>query len=351
MIGGINKNMSEKAYRKVMLDSSSSLKDFCIDRRLYQRRYILGEVVEDKFSQAILMGQLVDLLLLEPHLFDEKFAMSACASSPTGLMMAFIEALYKYTKEAMNEEGEITKSFEEISKAAYEESGFKIKYETVITKFAGSDAEIFYNELLEVRMKGLTVVTTQDVTTAEIIVEELKNNYVTKDIVNLVDSDRYVVRNQFQIEGYDVYDHKFKSMIDKVVFDYTTKTIDIYDLKCIWSVEGFYEDYYLYRRSYLQAYLYWKAVCSLTIPPESEWYGYTVHFPKFIVCDSINYYNPLIYELTFEDLKDAYEGFEYKGRTYPGVKELIVSLKWAQENNIWNISMNNYNSNGVVKLK
>jgi hypothetical protein len=51
-----------------------------------------------------------------------------------------------------------------------------------------------------------------------------------------------------------------------------------------------------------------------------------------------------------ENMQDAYEGFEYKGRQYPGVKQLIGDLKWALENDKWNISRENYLSNGVVKL-
>jgi hypothetical protein len=48
---------------------------------------------------------------------------------------------------------------------------------------------------------------------------------------------------------------------------------------------------------------------------------------------------------------DAYNGFEYKGRTYPGVKQIIADLKWATENDLWNITRENYLNNGVVNIK
>jgi hypothetical protein len=48
---------------------------------------------------------------------------------------------------------------------------------------------------------------------------------------------------------------------------------------------------------------------------------------------------------------EAYVGFEHKGRLYPGVKQLIADLQWAIENDVWNISRENYLSNGLVKLK
>ena len=168
---------------------------------------------------------------------------------------------------------------------------------------------------------------------------------------NLVNSVRYDVRNQAQIEGYSVENHLFKSMMDKVIIDHEEKTIQVYDLKCTWSVENFYEEYYLYRRAYIQAYLYYCAAEQIRMENDSEKSDYEVLPPRFIVCDSTNYYSPLIYTLTKKDLVDAFEGFEHKGRKYTGVKELIEDLIWAQENDTWNISRKNYLSNGVVNIK
>lgn len=341
---------TESNYRAKAIDSSSSLKEFSMDRKKYYRKYILGETVEDKDTQAATIGRVVETLLLEPELFDEKFYMSACASAPTSLMLAFVEALYKFTKEATDDNGNVTRSFEDISKDAYAESGFKIKYDAVISKFVGSDAEIYYNEIRKVRGQNLTVVTTEDVTNAEKIVEELRNNPVTKDVVNLVNSPRYTVYNQLQVEGYVLDNHEFKSMMDKVVIDHEECKIQVYDLKCTWSVENFLEEYYLYRRAYIQALLYYKAALHFMNNTE-DIRGYRVEPPRFIVCDSTNYYNPLIYTLSDKDIEDAYNGFTHKNREYTGVATLIKDLKWALENNVWNISRENSINNGLVNIR
>jgi hypothetical protein len=343
------KAKTETTYRAINLDSSSSLKEFSLVRKKYYKKYVAGETVEDKDTQAATTGRIVETLLLEPDEFDNRFYMSACATAPTGLMLAFVEALYKFTKEATDENGEVKRTFEEIAKDAYVESGFKIKFDAVIGKFVGSDSEIFYNEMRTVKSKGLTVVTTEDVTNAEKIVQELRSNSFTHEVINLVSSVRWEVVNQIQVEGYVVDGHQFKSMMDKVVIDHEKKTVQVYDLKCTWSVENFLEEYYLYRRAYIQAFLYWKA--AIHMKNEMDISDYDVLPPNFIVCDSTNYYSPLIYSLDMEDILDAYEGFEYKGRCYPGVKSLIEDLKWAREMNIWNVSRSNYISNGVVKLR
>jgi len=347
MIKGATK--TEATYRALNIDSSSSLKDFSVDRKKYYRKYISGEYVEEQDNKAATVGRIVETLLLEPDQFDKRFFMSSCASAPTGLMLAFVEGLYKFTAEATDDNGNITREFEDIAKDAYAESGFKIKFDAVLSKFVGSDAEIYYKEIREVRSKHLTVITTEDVSNAEKIVEELKTNSITANIVNLVNSARYSVENQLQVEGFNVDDHLFKSMMDKVIVDHEQRTIQVYDLKCTWSVENFYEEYYLYRRAYIQAYLYWKA--AVAFKNENDIGDYEISPIKFIVCDSTNYMSPLIYELSMENLLEAYNGFEHKGRTYPGVKQLIKELNWAIENNIWNISMNNYLNNGVVNIK
>ncbi len=349
MIAG--KSRTEKEYRAVSMDSSSSLKEFSTNRKAYHKKYILGEKVEEEDSKASIIGRLVETLLLEPEEFDNRFYMSVCLSTPTGLMLVFVEALYKHTAAATDEFGSVNRPFVDLFLDAYNDSGFKIKADAVLNKFQGSDAEIYYDELRKVRSKGLTVITSDDVTNAERIVTELKTNFATSEVVNLVNSAKWSVHNQMQIEGYSVNGHLFKSMMDKVIVDHEQRTIQVYDLKCVWSVEGFYEEYYLYRRAYIQAYLYYHAARSLTINQNSELYGYEVLLPKFIVCDSTNYYNPLIYALTGDDLLDAYEGFEHKGKKYPGVASLIKDLQWATENNIWNISRENYINNGVVNIK
>jgi hypothetical protein len=319
-----------------------------MDRKKYHKKYILNQVVEDEESKAATTGRLVETLLMEPHLFDEKFHISTCMSTPTAMMLDFVEALYKYTVEATAEDGTITRSFEDMCKDAYADAGFKITLEAVLKKFIGSEAEIYYKEIREVRSKNLTVVTTKEIENAEKIVNELRTNTVTADIVNLVNDTQYSVFNQLQVEGYEVFGHMFKSMMDKVIVDHKAKTVQVYDLKCTWSVENFYSEYYLYRRAYIQGFLYHKA--AETWASEMGYGDYEILLPKFIVCDSTNYANPLVYKMTQDSMTNAMNGFEYKGREYPGVVQLIEDLKWTLENDIWNISRENHINNGVVNL-
>ena len=341
---------TERAYRNVLLDSYSSLKDFADDKKKYYKRYVEGQKVEEEENKAMTMGSLVETLLWERDLFDKKFKMSECEKTSTGIMLNFVTALVKCTIDSIDPEtNQVSKDFEELSREAHELSGFKISYEAVIKKFAGSDDEIYFNELLEVTVNNLIVVGVKEVTNAERIVDELKNNSVTSEIINRISSERWETINQLQIERFEIDGYTLKGMLDYLEIDHLNKVVYPYDLKCTWAVERFFEDGYLYRRYYIQAYVYYTAVKHY-IASREDLKGYRVEYMRFIVCDSINYFNPLIYCVTDELMDDAYWGFTHRGRKYVGVGEIIKGLKFAQEMNVWNISMENYLSKGVVEL-
>ena len=342
--------LTEQDYRDVNMDSSSSVKEFSLDRKKYYRKYILKDNITDKDTQAIMMGHLVETLLWEPHLFDDKFYMSSCVSVPTGLMLAFVEAMYTHTKAATNEDGVVESTFEELAQLAYEDSGFKIKFDAVVSKFADSDAMVYFEEICTVRSNNLQVVDSNDVNNAEKIVAELQSNPITANIVNQVTNHRFTVLDQHKVVGYNVLEHNAKSMMDRVIIDHQEKTIQVYDLKCTWSVENFYREYYLFRRTYIQAHFYFRA-CTHLRDNDPDLKNYVVEYPKFIVCDSINYFSPLIYTLDRGDMEDALSGFTYKSRIYPGVSEILDNLKWAKDHDCWNISKTAAEAGGVINIK
>src|SRR5690349_15254125 len=163
---------TEKEYRAVEMDSSSSLKEFSLDRKKYYKKYVKGEKVEEEEqTKAAVVGQIVETLLFEKDTFDNKFYMSSLAKAPTGKMLDFVEALYKRTREATDDDGNVTKEFKELAAEAHKDSGFDWKLDVVLGKFIGRGPEIYYKEIRNVRSKGLTVVTVDDVTNAERIVE------------------------------------------------------------------------------------------------------------------------------------------------------------------------------------
>jgi hypothetical protein len=342
---------SEKEYRSISLNSYSSLKDFSVDRKKYHKKYIMKEKIKEKDTKASNMGRLVETLLMEPDKFDDLFFMSTCVKIPGGMLGDFIYKLSELISENTDDDGVLKGDFEDHAMEAYKASGFKIAFATVLKKLDEPENQLYYEECLKVNYYEMSMVTTQDVTNAEKIVEGLKEGLATSHIVNIEPSDTFDVYDQLKISDYTIDGMRLKSMLDKVIVNLKKKTIHIYDLKCTWSVENFFKEYYLYRRSYIQAFLYYHAVKHLTEVEGSTIEGFDIKLPAFIVCDSVNYYDPLVYQLTEKDMKEAYDGFEYQGKTYPGVGEIIANLQWAIENDVWGMSKTNYEQQGNIPLK
>lgn len=339
-------NDLEKEYRAIKMDSSSSLKEFTKDRKKYHKRYVLGEDIKDEESKAVTMGRLVETKLLEPELFDDRFIPSLCENIPTGLMLDFVNSLFdNYINNVKNNS---ESKFSELLEIAYKESGYKISFERVISTFNTTDARLYFEEKLKVYENNLTIVSLKDVANAENIVEQLRNNEFTK-VVNIVSDKYHTVKNQYKVVGVNYKGLLLKGMFDKVIINHKLKTIQVYDLKCTWSVENFYNEYYIKNLSYIQSAIYHILATSEFKDLINE--GYILNPIKYIVCDSIGYYDPLIYVLYENNLQDAINGFSHRGNYYPGVDEIVENIIFAKENDIWNISRENYYNNGTVILK
>ena len=161
MIDGTKIVKGEKEYRAVLMDSSSSIKVFSQNRKKYYKLFIEGKKDdEDDDTKAILTGKCVETLLWEAELFDSKFYLSSILKAPTGKMLSFVNALVKLTFDCSDEEGNVTRSFEDMATEARSTAEFDWSLKVILDKFIGKDPEIYYNEIRQVRSNGLSVVTT-----------------------------------------------------------------------------------------------------------------------------------------------------------------------------------------------
>lgn len=349
----IGEKRSVKEYRQLDRLSASDLRLFTLDRRKFFRIVVMKEQEKEKeeYSKSLLIGDIVHTLLLTPNEFDNKFLMSICPAPPTGLMLAFTEALYKHTMLSSDEEGNVGREFEEIAKDAHAESGFKQTLEVVLKKFKDSNAELYYDELRKAKAVKKTVVCVEDRGMAEKIVERVKTHPHTRDAFEGVsrEPERYIVYNELQIDDFEVDELPMKAMLDRVIIDRDRETITIYDPKVVWEVDRFYREYYLKRRADIQGYIYFKALFNYNFGDFTE--DYVINFPIFVACDSANFYAPINYQMTADDIDRAYDGFEEGGRKYEGVKDIIANIKWCQESGDWTTTKDINANNGFSYLK
>lgn len=347
--------MTERQYRAVEVDSYSSIKDFLENRNKYYKKWVLKEDLKEEETSSLKNGSLVDCLLYTPEEFESRFSLSS-VQEPTGQMLKFVKALFSKTIDYTNDEGSITRSFESISKEAYNDVKFdrngnvvdfkRDSYEKVIEKFVGSDAELYYNALRN--NYGKTVVELSHVQNAEKTVYELKNNWVTREIISRENSKRFEVYKQFPIL-FSYMNYPLKGLLDQLELDHEERTIQPIDGKTCWDNEREFQTNWFKYKYYIQAAVYYLAAKHWA---EVEGWGHYKTLPmKFVVADSSNYQNPLIYTTDEENLNQGLHGFHMRGKYYPGVEAAIEDLKWHKETNIWEISRENFENKGVVKIK
>lgn len=341
----LDRKMDEKEYRSLPLLSSSDIRLFSLNKREFYKTKVLGEVKKERMSSAMLLGSVVHALLLEPQEFDSKFYLTTC-NKPTALMLAFVESLFNYTLANMDEDGEITEDFGELCRLAHIDSGYKITLEQVIKKFSGSNAEDYYRELRDSVAKGLEVVTMDDLGIANRIVEIVKND---EFVGHYFQEDNDL--NEIKVEGFELDGVEFKSMLDKVHAEHIDKTLQVIDLKVVFDVNNFYYEYFLKKRADIQAYVYWKALESGKADLGFDYSDYVILPPIFMAIDSGCFHSPIVYELSYQDLKMAYEGFEENNKKYIGVKTILEDLKWSQSMNLWTRSKQNYINKGITKIR
>jgi hypothetical protein len=337
---------TDTSYFQKEKDSSSSLKMFADDKRKYKKYIIDGKKREDEENKAMLIGNIVDCQISTPEEFDNRFYTSTEIEVPTGAMLTFINALYKNRETATDELGVVTLDFQELAELAYSDAEIKKpKFEAFIEKF-NKEGRNYFDLLCQTKPKNLTVISPMDLENAGKVIDGLRSSENTGRIIRQINDDRYDVYNQLIIEC-EVFGLEMKMMLDKVEVDNEEKTITPRDIKVTWNVEDFYKEYYLYRKAYIQEAVYHIGV--------QEWAkinypDYVVKPFEFVVADSINYMHPLIYQSNSVNLDKAINGFIHNNTKHKGVKQLIEELIWHKENNVWDISYENYKNNGIVRL-
>jgi hypothetical protein len=354
--------MTEAEYRALPIDSYSTIKVFLDDRKKYYRKFILKDLTEEEEQTPYTkFGSLFDCLRLTPNEFEDKFAL-ALTQVPTGQYLKLVEQLMKVTIASLNEHGEVTREVEDMLLDAYNQVKYdrnqnivdfkRDSFEAAKAKFMNSELHMYYRQLRD--SYGKIVIEPSDVEKAQAIVNELNSNEFTRDIMTISNSDeKYKVHRQLPIIGkfeVDGMDFPLKCLLDMLVIDYVNKTITIYDLKTVWDNEREFTQNYFKYKYYIQMAVYFYLVVQWKKTQE-ELKDFGVYYPRFIAVDSNNYKSPLIYTTNSANFDQGMNGFFIRGKYYPGVTKAITDMIWHKETGIWNISKDNYESKGIVRVQ
>lgn len=342
--------LTEKEYRALNLDSYSTVKIFLDDRKKYYRKFVLKEEVKENQSQEsedIRFGGLVDCLMFTPEEFDSKYIVTI-AVRPSGQMETFVNFMYRLTKEATNDMGDLTRTILELMTDAYEllrnttaNKKLRDSFETFQKKFIID--RVGFDYYTELRDRGdKLVVTSEEVEQAHKVVDYLVNHPHTSRIFNSVTNERYEVIRQLIITG-EVEGLLVKMMADLTIIDHQEKVIDIYDLKVMGNIDIFPYNF-LKLKYYIQLAMYTTLV-RLMYP------DYRVNPVKFITVDKYRYMDPIIVTTNEDDYKNAINGFMLSNHRYKGLNDTINDIKFHKNINIWTSTREAQENNGLVTLK
>lgn len=347
--------LSEKVYRAKEKDSYSSLALFDESRKKYYLKFIVGEKTDDEDTHASLLGNLVDCIIFTPDEFDEKFVMSVFTRG-SGQMWDFVDELWSLTLKHLSDDNELTVSITSLMEDAFNNIKFDITgkevkfkgkdFKWLVTEFDKSDVKGYYQEKRANFGKKVVALNQQE--QANNIVEDLYSTEWTSEILERQTDERYEIFNQLTVE-YKIEDLPVKSMLDKVEIDHSNKNIQLYDGKVTFVGEGFS---YRYRtkRYYIQAGTYHLALTEWVKQNRPDLADYEILPMIFIVADSTRQSIPLLFKVKSSGITEALNGFVVNGYTYKGVYQIVKEILWHRSQELWNISMNNFNNNGIVEI-
>lgn len=356
---------SEQEYRKISGLNCSMLKVYDEDPGIFYQEFILGSPRKEKESSALTIGSIVDFILLDcngnmsefEQRMGEKFGMFSGVRS-TAQAFDLADELFKITIRDVGEDGVVRSSLEDRMKEALLILQEKEKYKgktwekdkgKIAEDFNKTAGEYFKSKLENV---GKTIVDSWQLEKAKSIVQQAQGDEFMGAYINQESGDEVEIIKkhviEFEMQGrYQKWQCKMEQ--DETRIDHENEVIYRNDYKTAYDNEDF--DYsYLKRRYYLQDAFYY--IGTKIWAKRSGFEHYKIEPMSFIVLDtSVNCRRPLIYNSNGDHVERGLNGFEYRGRKYRGVLELIELVDWANENSIWNIDRTNYINKGLVPLK
>lgn len=355
-------------YRKIDALNYSSIVTFDKSPVQFYEEFILGLPKEDDDTSHSLLGNLIDDIILTAkgdatefeQIFSDRYALLTGEPSSTAQGFMLADELFKITKRFIVD-GQVTEEFEPRFREAFDNIQRAGKYKGKTVEWAIDDfnvknktgispAEYFKSKMDNIGK--LVVSEGLKLRALEISSYTLKDEFTSSllDLTNEVDGIEKLPKFPIDFTYKGEYGSiKGKCEVDLLIIDHNKKLVLPYDLKSTYD-NTIFPFNYIKKRYYIQAAWYSVGVTSFMMNNDLQ--DYKLEPYQFISVDtSKNNRRPLIYKLDEQNLNDAWEGFSINSSKFKGVKELVDSIVWANENKIWNISKKAYEQNGIIDLE
>jgi hypothetical protein len=288
---------------------------------------------EDETSEAITIGDGVDLLITQgDDSFEKKFFM-ATVERPTAQMGDYVWNLF------------INRNNSNAEDIAYSTVGFKRDTLEKVKERFKTEGKPYYDELIAAEEK--TVISPTQFNSIQLIKKSLTENpYTAKYLVN---SDRFLVH--FQVSVRFTYDDvECKGLLDVLCYDRVTNELFPIDIKTTGTSINFWNFTFYKHRYDFQAAFYFYGLTQTELSDYCEGNTPILKPFRFIVESQKFSGTPLTYEVSDKTLEIGQFGGEVDGRYYEGFKQAIERYKWHTDNDLWDYRMEDYKNEGVRQI-
>jgi hypothetical protein len=288
---------------------------------------------EEKSSEALSFGSLVDCLLTSPEEVDKRF-IKVPESAPTGQLLTYTEylaGLYELSDDAYNQAYVVSQAKKDSPEK------MKEKFDLI--------GKPYYDFLKSSNDK--MVIPREMWMRAETASNTLKTHEFTQRWFSpgYEEEILYQLPIAFKADVLEYKDVEFKCLLDLIKVDHLTKTIRPRDIKTTSeSIMYWYDNSFFKWKYYLQAALYHRGVLAWR---DANYPDYSVDGFGFIVINSQFPTNPLCFETSPTTLSKGWTGFYDKEKGYRGVAELASDLLWHKQYDLWEYPKSAYEAKGV----
>jgi hypothetical protein len=296
--------------------------------------------LEDKDKSFFRIGSALDCLLTDPDRWDVEFIV-VDANKPYGLMGKFIDGL---------PEGLTPDSHTVLYIEAYEQSGYRMRLENVISKFWENAEAVNYYQLTRNIASNVIILSRDEYDIVTKSKELIEANPFIRDFFNSKNKFHEILK---QVPIYFTYKGEpCKGLLDGILIDHDKRTIQPYDLKTTRSVYDFPESYLTYGY-YRQCAFYGIALQQETSPVyEYIKEGYEILDFLFIAVENkkTSTFPAIIYRTNQFDRERGIHGGWVKNKYYKGIDQLIDEYKYYRDNNYWDLPLDLLQSKGEIQL-
>lgn len=347
-------------YRSYNALNQSMIKTYLSNPKRFYEEFVLKKKRKEKDTASLLLGSLMDCILVKHRAryedfernFEEDFSLFDGIKG-SGQAFVLAEEIWNLSQDDLNEDNTFNTNFMDRFERAFAKVQADGKYskktlEWALDDFSKSPASEWLKSKFDSVGKKVVDVS---------LIDKSKKIY---DKVMEIDSVKHVFTGNDNIEqiGHFVIDWEYstlfddkincKSELDTVHFDHEKKQCRIFDLKTSYDNENFAFSFLKYRYD-LQSLFYTLALRFYL--DNNGMKDYEILPFRFVVLDtSPDNMQPLIYELSNEDLFRAKFNYTVNGYEYEGLFPLMEEINWSLKNGVFDISKEAYENGNIMPL-